>query len=141
MALGGGTAVGGVDGAAVRHVVVLERQRVGHQPTLGVVWGECGSSQLEVGPAADEVDASRSEGAPQNPLVVIPAFQAAGCPPKPSLAPGPPLLLQETRAPSPAVAVRFSPIATTFALERRMWKKKCRLSPTVLAFAPKLQPA
>lgn len=48
MALGGGTPLGGVDGAAVRHVVVLERQRVGHQPTLGVVWGECGSSQLEV---------------------------------------------------------------------------------------------
>lgn len=40
MALGGGTPVDGLDGAVVRHVVVLERQQVGHDPALGVVWGE-----------------------------------------------------------------------------------------------------
>lgn len=40
MALGGGNPAGGLNSAAVRHVVVLERQRVGDQPSLGVVWGE-----------------------------------------------------------------------------------------------------
>lgn len=47
MALGGGTPVDGLDGAVVRHVVVLERQQVGHDPALGVVWGEFFSLLLQ----------------------------------------------------------------------------------------------
>lgn len=40
MARGGGTPVNGLNGAAVRHLVLLEHQRMGNQVTLGVVWGE-----------------------------------------------------------------------------------------------------